>query len=549
MLNSNLVPNWTFKMLKQINEGDYATLSLIVMNGAYDNKHINIFRRMFNRKNIFFGIVVDKVDRLARKITPNYYAPKNIANIFKSVPIVNAVPLQKKYSDYFSIDTIKDIMSYELDVMIRLGFRIIKGDMLKCAKFGVWSYHHADNRKNRGGPPGFWEVMEGWPETGSVLQILSDDLDAGDVIYRSFSMTDYLLINRNRSNYYWKSLSFVPRKLRELHQIGGDEFNKRIKNENQHPVFYSNKLFKAPTNKEMFYLALRHYLKIVFKICKEFFYVNQWILLYSLKQNGSLSTSFWKFKRIIPPLDRFWADPFLVFKDNKYFIFIEEVFFKANKGHISCLTINENGSYSIPQKVLEAPYHLSYPFVFIHDNNYYMIPETKANRTIELYKCTKFPDEWVLIKTLMKDVIAVDTTLYCQDGYWWLFTNICENEGASTADELFLFYSADLLSTDWASHPMNPIVSDVKSARSAGSIFSYNGNIYRPSQNNSNWYGYGMKINHIVALSKTEYREECINDIIPKWDKKIKGMHTLNHVQGLTVIDGWLKRSRLPHCL
>ena len=48
-------------------------------------------------------------------------------------------------------------------------------------------FHRGSKRANRGGPPGFWEVMDGEPVTGAVLQVLSEDLDAGLVLARSFS--------------------------------------------------------------------------------------------------------------------------------------------------------------------------------------------------------------------------------------------------------------------------------------------------------------------------------------------------------------------------
>ena len=66
---------------------------------------------------------------------------------------------------------------HNLDVAISFGFRILKGRALRIAKHGVWSYHHGDNHINRGGPAGFWEVLEGSPVIGSVLQVLDEDLD------------------------------------------------------------------------------------------------------------------------------------------------------------------------------------------------------------------------------------------------------------------------------------------------------------------------------------------------------------------------------------
>src|SRR5207245_8149176 len=103
-----------------------------------------------------------------------------------------------------------------------------------------------------------------------------------------------------------------------------------------------------------------------------------------------------------------------------------------------------------------------------------MIPESGTNRTIEVYKCKKFPDEWEWQKNLMEKVKAVDTTLFYDHQRWWLFTNVQEHEGASTCDEIFLFYADNPLSDMWHPHPQNPVVSDVTRARSAGSIFAYN---------------------------------------------------------------------------
>ena len=80
----------------------------------------------------------------------------------------------------------RPLPKYDVDVALRFGFRIVKGNALRVAKHGVWSHHHGDNLLYRGGPPGFWEVMRGDPFTGTILQILSDELDGGQVIYRSF---------------------------------------------------------------------------------------------------------------------------------------------------------------------------------------------------------------------------------------------------------------------------------------------------------------------------------------------------------------------------
>jgi len=86
---------------------------------------------------------------------------------------------------------------------------------------------------------------------------------------------------------------------------------------------------------------------------------------------------------------------------------------------------------------------------------------------------------------------------------------------------------------------MNPVISDVKRARPAGTIIKQNHTLYRPSQCSNPRYGYGIKLNEIVALTKNDYSEREIAFIEPKWDKKLKGVHTLCHENRLTMIDGY----------
>jgi len=173
-----------------------------------------------------------------------------------------------------------------------------------------------------------------------------------------------------------------------------------------------------------------------------------------------------------------------------------------------------------------------------------MIPETKMNKTIELYKCTDFPLKWKLESILFNNIKAVDTTVLKKDGRYWLFANVQKNAGASLHDELFLFSSEKLNSQTWENHPQNPIISDVKRARPAGNFFNYKGSLYRPSQNCSKHYGYAITINQIIDINELTYEEIVVDSILPDWDKKLYSTHTINSVDNLTFIDAQMKRRR-----
>jgi hypothetical protein len=195
--------------------------------------------------------------------------------------------------------------------------------------------------------------------------------------------------------------------------------------------------------------------------------------------------------------------------------------------------------------VLSEDHHLSYPFVFEHKNKYYMVPESADKNSIDLYECVEFPTRWKFKMSLMRDVKAVDTTLFFYGGKWWLFTGLAENVGAFPEVELFLFYSDDLFTTRWISHPLNPVISGVASARPAGRLFIKNGKIFRPSQDCSKSYGYGFNINEITCLNEQEYQEKKVAAVKPHWDPKLIATHTYTQVGELTVIDGLSMRSKL----
>ena len=89
----------------------------------------------------------------------------------------------------YAQEDIKRIKELNLDLLIRGGSRILRGDILDVCPNGVISFHHADNDINRGGLPGFWEVYDKSPRTGFVIQRLKDELDGGDVLYKGFVST------------------------------------------------------------------------------------------------------------------------------------------------------------------------------------------------------------------------------------------------------------------------------------------------------------------------------------------------------------------------
>ena len=205
-------------------------------------------------------------------------------------------------------------------------------------------------------------------------------------------------------------------------------------------------------------------------------------------------------------------------------------------GFLSVLEIFKDGRYTEPQTILKLDYHLSYPCVFKVENGWYMIPETSANKTIELWKCTEFPLKWEKHSNILEGIEAVDTTPFHHEGMWYLFTSTRRN-CKKFGDRLDLFFTEDILNPNWQEHPQNPVCKGHQQFRMAGKPFIYNGKLVRPSQDSLKRYGGNIELKEIIQLSPTVYQEQLLEVILPDWKNEDDGCHTINAENNFVVLD------------
>jgi hypothetical protein len=359
----------------------------------------------------------------------------------------------------------------------------------------------------------------------------------GKTIYRSFSSTHMYSLFRNRNQTYWKTADFIMRRLKTLHR---DERDKKgfLESCTEKDLTYGKPAYRTPTNREMLpYLA-----KIGKRFASERYgllrFHNQWLIAFRRRTFNDLDgidlTSA-PFTLLRSPAKSYFADPFVVKEQGINYIFFEEYQRSLKKGCISYITVDDEGNFSEPKIALKTDYHLSYPMVFRWQRSTFMIPETRQNGTIELFRAADFPDQWKLEKVLFQDVQAADSTLFEYGDRFWLFTNMSVLSG-STWDELFLFYSDSPLG-EWIPHPNNPVISDIRRARPAGKLFWLNGTLYRPSQENSLRYGHAVNLNRVEVLSESEYKETPAKLLKPDWLEGSLKTHTFNFNEDFEVVD------------
>lgn len=251
-----------------------------------------------------------------------------------------------------------------------------------------------------------------------------------------------------------------------------------------------------------------------------------------LKNQDQLKTLF----EIHSPRKFTFADCFYAQEGDRHFIFFEEVDDVHPVGFLSVVEVFKDGRYSEPQTILKLDSHLSYPCVFKIANNWYMIPETSAKKTIELWKCTEFPLQWEKHFNLLENIEAVDTTPFYYEGMWYLFTSTRRN-CKKFGDRLDLFYTEDILNPKWKEHPQNPVCKGHQQFRMAGKPFIYKGKLVRPSQDSLKRYGGHIELKEIIEISPTSYKEERLETILPSWNEKDDGCHTINAESNFVVLD------------
>jgi hypothetical protein len=241
---------------------------------------------------------------------------------------------------------------------------------------------------------------------------------------------------------------------------------------------------------------------------------------------------------IWPPPDRFWADPFVWQHEQQTCLFVEECYRSDGVGHISRLMLGEDLQPIGPaERVLREDRHLSYPFVFAYQGALFMVPESAASGRVDLYRCLRFPDEWVRETSLLTDIIAADATLFEHEGRWWLMC-AARHGRVRMNESLFAFYADSPLTDRWTPHPLNPLVRDFSGARPAGRILRDRaGRLLRPSQDCVPRYGYGLTLNVVERLTPEDFKERRLWHATGVSVGGWRAMHHLDRHDDLLVMD------------
>lgn len=238
-----------------------------------------------------------------------------------------------------------------------------------------------------------------------------------------------------------------------------------------------------------------------------------------------------------------YADPFILpFEEEKIKIVFEHLDLRDGCGNISLATTDKDYNNVQIKTLLHTGKHLSYPFVFVNNEITYIIPESSSQHTVEAYPFNQNRNTPAKIKKLISGEKLLDSTILYYNHKYWLFAT---KSGKHSNSDLYIYY-ANQLEGPYEGHHLNPVKKSLNGSRPAGNFISYNGEWFRPSQNNKSYYGQSVTIHRIIVLNELEFLEEPIVEIKPPGQSKDwHGIHTIN-LHGDTIVIDRLRRIFSP---
>lgn len=424
---------------------------------------------------------------------------------------------------------IEKIENAALDFILDFSSMTLTGKMLRATRYGIWSYQFGNPEKFIGSPSCFWEIYYQDVLTSAYLTRLTDEPVTMIVLKEGHLKTD-ISHSKNIDRIHFECTAWPLMICQDIRNNSTESLNVTSKIE-------LGKTILPPGNVELLVFLLVQIKLLVKRGFKLLFYTDYWNIgiafapIHEFLNTEKIPSIEW-----FPNLSksRFIADPFGVYYKDELYVLYEDLLFDQGIGKTASFLF-KNGSFTENRIVIDEEFHMSYPFLLEDENQIYCIPETYQANQVRLYKAVEFPNKWKLEKVLIENYAGIDNTPFKQGSTWFLFST---NKNSGPHYNLNIHYS-DSIFGPWQEHAKNPVKTDIRSARPAGTIFEHDGNIFRPSMDYSEKIEGRIIINKIITLTKDDFKEEVHNSVDPFENTYFADkVHTLSKVGSYTLVDG-----------
>ena len=517
-----MIPTWQARTIQELRRVPGTSLALLVFpeEGSLDgSRPVGL---------LFRAYVASHPSRALR--------PVDMALAFQGVPSLRCHTMTERgVTRRYDESDVRRIRAYDLDFLLQCGLGILDGGILQGARYGVWSFEHADEPPYGGIPPCLWPIYDGEAVTGAVLRRVAGRVGGGIPLRTGCFRTALHSLRQNIDEVHFGVVGWPANVCQDL-RLGQTAYLEGPSAPT--PAAPS----RIPSNRQMMRLVVRQTRNAVRRAARALLRHEEWCIgIADVPISAFLETRGEKRVRWLNPPERgrFIADPFGAQIDRVTHILYEDFRYATSKGVIGTVEATASGTPRMPRVAIELPVHASYPYLVVDREEIYCIPETNEAREVGLHRAVDFPTRWEKIGTLLSGVAALDPTVFPHDGRWWL---TCTDREVGENMPLFVWHARNL-EGPWEPHALNPVKTDIRSSRPAGTPFVHGGILYRPAQDCSRMYGGAIVINRVVRLTPTEFAEEPAATVEPFSESPFPdGIHTLSGVGDITLIDS--KRHR-----
>ena len=528
LYDDTAIPQWVADCLRHLLATPYTEVALLIARASSPEPRVSGPRVAQPSPSASLLWRLYSSSYLARRKSAS--KPMDLSVLFANVDVLHWESMQLRRHEDAIIERVR---GYNLDFILHCGNGVPRGELPRVPRYGVWAFYHGNQGQNRQAPPCFWEAYHNAATIQAALLKLGDDGGPSAVLRQGT----------------FKNLGYSYRRTRDQVGAGAAHWPAQVCMDiwaGKAPYLNATSSIRLGrrelTNARVARLLVMQAWRFLILACHRLSRDEEWNIgiidapIHTFLSPGARPAVRWLPE---PAHGAFLADPFGVETETVGIILIEQFDQRAGRGHISVLESRDDGTFSRPQRVIGAPYHLSYPYILQHQGAIYCIPESGATGEVTLYKALAFPHQWAKHATLISGFAAKDATLFQHDHLWWLFCSAARHAQNNT---LYAWYASDPHGP-WIPHPANPLKVDIRSSRPAGAPFIHAGRLYRPAQDCSRTYGGAVTINHVVRLTPAEFEEEPVASVDPYRDGPYPlGLHTLSAFGQRTIIDG--KRER-----
>lgn len=504
------VQQWVRDVLEDVVRSNFAQVELVVFNRmalreveAIDPRETRpkalarILRTRSLRRKLLYSLY-DRRDAATLPEGTSPFVPADCRDLLEHAQQLTVEPLFKTYVHRVRPEDVARIRAHDLDVVLRFGFNVLRGDVLRAARYGVWSFHHGDNTFIRGGPACFWEMRERHPFTGTMLQVLDDSIDAGFVLCKArFGTVFGNSVNHNRVSPYWGSRHFVIQKLWELHNHGWPWVREHAVA--PEPYRGQRRMYTLPTNVEMAgWLAQDTLARIAVAPFGRRPTV-RWSCAVrpagpALPGQSPLAASSLRF--VETRAGRNYRLPQLVRQGADTWLFVLDEPETGSGGRVSCGLLPANAG-AVHLEPCEGTAHaIGGHQVIVHGEEHWLLAFDAGSQSIDLHRAERFPRRWTRVATIFEGC-APDFQLLQHEGRWWFLPTLLEATGSGAA--LLLLHS-DRIEGPWSVHQATPLAVDDRFARGGGPVFQFEGRLVRPAQDRTPAHRSAVTFSEIVRL-------------------------------------------------